>query len=119
MFKKVLILLLLVACSNTPEETLKEEENNSTDLNLLDTISEVDIYQYGDGPYSLEQCSEVGNHLKNNLLVTTLYIQSIENWTSYIRSSDNLEALMYWDNLLGYKWIKNLNEAQAPYSDYE
>lgn len=119
MFKKVLILLILVACSSTTEESPKEEENNSTDLNLFDTITEVDIYQYGDGPYSLEQCSEVGNHLKNNLLVTTTYILSFENWSEYIRSSDNLETLMYWDNLLGYKWIKHLNEAQAPYSDYE
>lgn len=115
MAKKVLILFLLVACGSSIEDTQTESEINTP--NLLESIEEVDIYKYGEGPYSLDQCTEIGSNLKENIFVTTLYIQQIENWTQYINSSDNLETWMYWDNLLGFKLVKHLNEAKEPYGN--
>lgn len=115
-----LLILLLTSCSSTSVDgdlinSLSETTNSSESINYK--VEEVDIYKFGDGLYTLEQCKEIGEALKDNLFVTTVYIQQIETWNDYINTSDNLEAIMYWDNLLAFKNIKSIRESKSPYSD--
>ena len=61
--KKIIILFLLISfCGGTDEsfeESTGDEEIQSND-NLSFLLSSVNIYEFGEGPYNLEQCKNIG-----------------------------------------------------------
>jgi hypothetical protein len=120
--KKIIILFLLISfCGGTGEsfeESTGDEEIQSND-NLSFLLSSVNIYEFGEGPYNLEQCKNIGEKLKANILLTGSYILQTENTSEYIRKStaDNLDTIIMLDELMGNKEILPLSESPDEYSE--
>ena len=113
----LLFLILLINCS--AEESLDSSDNAEYIEEINFETEPIDIYEFGEGPYTLAECSSIGESLKTNITKTGLYILQIENTSEYIRNSsnDNLDTVIMFDVLMGNKKILPLSEASDEYND--
>lgn len=110
-------MIFLSSCSvEESTESMKDSESNKIQ-NF--GIASVDIYEFGEGPYTLKQCGIIGETLRTNILMTGLYISETENTSEYIRKSraDNLDTIIMLDQVMGNKKIVPLSEAPDKFNE--